>query len=321
MNYLLQISLFCLCTSVTAQSVASGSPGHPSCTICGDGSVVGSVDTMVQFEGQAPLTCAALELLGLQGYIEEVFCPTMPSLISEPCNCTLASSTTTTEAPVATSTTSSPVATTPAPVSTTDSPLSMTVTAPVTSSTLAPVSSSPAPFFLADNNDNELCIAVEKCNNLEGACCPTSVGVDRFCCNSTEASCSVHPKCKEQGLLDNCCPTADGVYLDCCEKPFGSCSVHPGCAHLDGDCCPTPSGVFLDCCEDDQPAQRANFETIPDRAMCSSNSACTNLEGDCCPTTDGIFLFCCGNTDEKCETHPTCDGLGLAGACCPTVVS
>lgn len=146
--------------------------------------------------------------------------------------------------------------------------------------------------------DIKSCSAHEKCQGLEGDCCPNAGGAMLDCC---AAKCSQHPKC--QGLEGYCCPTADGTLLGCCDlghaEPLEarlltddepsearlltddvkSCSTHPKCAGLEGECCPSTQGTMLDCCEA--------------TAMCSQHAHCAHLEGFCCPTAAGTMLDCC----------------------------
>lgn len=74
------------------------------------------------------------------------------------------------------------------------------------------------------------------------------------------SSCSSNPQCARLNLTGECCPTTDGVDLYCCEgyePPVNSnpsCAAHMACAALAGpNCCPTDDGTILYCCDNYDP--------------------------------------------------------------------
>ena len=99
---------------------------------------------------------------------------------------------------------------------------------------------------------------------------------------------------------------------------FFECIEHPQCiieGFTDGNCCPNDSDVYQSCCH---------------QAECLVNPRCVNEgldTGYCCPDINGNYKECCNEKptpaptvmDAACSAHPTCDGLGLTGSCCPTI--
>mmetsp|Transcript_24536 Transcript_24536/g.57999 ORF Transcript_24536/g.57999 Transcript_24536/m.57999 type:complete len:747 (+) Transcript_24536:118-2358(+) len=154
---------------------------------------------------------------------------------------------------------------------------------------------------------------------------PTSSPTKMF---DYSSSCSLYPKCVEEGLTGECCPTDNGMKLDCCfdnEPKSSSCSAHPQCVELGlkGECCPTDDGKKLECCSGKKPTLRPTRKPTPKPSIgssCSAHPQCVDLglTGECCPTDDGEKLKCCFEDHGTCSTNPKCEALGLTGECCPT---
>uniref|UniRef100_A0A7S4URW6 Uncharacterized protein n=1 Tax=Alexandrium monilatum TaxID=311494 RepID=A0A7S4URW6_9DINO len=169
---------------------------------------------------------------------------------------------------------------------------------------------------------------------------------------SEMAKCYLYPACVAAGIRTKdhaCCPNDRGEMLGCCDllsaasqalatpppRPGTECARFPSCYWSGlrlGACCPDALGTMLSCCPD-VVAKRPAV-----RALCSSFPACIGegrTTGVCCPDENGTVLACCSDpvvrpprrtTPEPlssrlkgaCSRFPTCQGLGLDGACCPT---
>lgn len=57
------------------------------CSICGEGKCVKDPLGILTFPGQPPVSCAVLEIAGLNGLLDPGQCQSLPDLVAEPCDC------------------------------------------------------------------------------------------------------------------------------------------------------------------------------------------------------------------------------------------
>ena len=80
------LALFTLAAAQEAPTLPPN-PGEPPCDICGAGNEITIPDGIVNVPGQPLISCADLQMVALDGFIPENFCPLLPTVTGVTCGC------------------------------------------------------------------------------------------------------------------------------------------------------------------------------------------------------------------------------------------